>query len=69
MTISADSSRIKTKVIRKHYINQYTSTLLTQAFIATPALPSVSVNDLVNSYSVMDVTDAPMKIKVVSGTG
>lgn len=71
MAISTGTSKITTEVIRKRCINENTCTLFTQDFIPTSALPSVSVNDLVHSFSskamnIMDNT-APMKVKVVSG--
>ena len=68
MTITAYTSRSKTEVIRKRYININTCTLFTQAFKPTPALSSVPVNDPVDSFSseVINVIDT-MKTKVVSG--
>lgn len=66
MIISADTCRTNTEVIRKCYIDENTCTMFSQA-----AVLSVSVNDLVNSFSsrvasVIGNID-PMQTKVISG--
>lgn len=66
ITNSVDNSRIKTEVIRKFCINRNTCTLFTQAFVHLLALPSVSVNDHVDSFCSIN-TIASIKIKVVFG--
>lgn len=71
MTVPANLSKSEAEVIRKRSINNSTGALFIQAFKPLPTLPSVSVNDLVNSFtsSVITVMDtiAPIKTKVIPG--
>lgn len=51
MTIPASISKGEKDVMRTWSINNNTCTLFNQAFTPSPAWPSASVNDLVNSFS------------------
>ena len=70
-TTPANLNKGEAEVIRKHYINDNTCTLVAQAFAPSPILPSAPVDDLVKSFSskVVTVIDsvAPIRTKVVSG--
>ena len=61
----------QTKIITKRYITEYTSEIFTQKFLPSPALPWVSVNELVDNFNckITNIIDnlAPIKTKVVSG--
>lgn len=71
ITIPAETNSVKPNLIKKHYINEKTSILVTETFAATPVPLSVTPSDLINSFSfkVLKIIDpiAALNIKVLSG--